>query len=177
MTTQALAINFLHSASDAVSSAWETAQKCVGVQQNASTTEKVVRVYNATVATLVTAAWVNEIGNAVVNYESSPGSYEGIWRVMMICFATGEYLSDAAFHAVASQVSENSSTELKVAAVSLDLFRLGLIGKLELAQSPFSTIPAFLNYTDIFNHVVNIAYNTGQLSKIEQLFCEKAHKK
>lgn len=167
MGTQSLTDNIYYSVRNAASAGWEIAQSCVGVRQNASTTEKVYRIYNASVAALVAAGWAYEIGSSVLDISSTSGPYESAWKAITIFLATGEYLSDAAFHAIASQVSESSSTEFKAATIALDILRLGIIGKLQMTQSPLSTIPPALNYTDIFNHLGNIAYNTGLIS----LFC------
>lgn len=171
---QSITENFYRAATDVASSVWEKAQQCVGVRKDATTTEKTIRVYNAAVATLVTLGWAHKIANEIINLESTSDPYQTVWDISMIALATGEYLSDVAFHVVASKISENSSTEAKVAATALDILRLGIIGKLAITQPPLSTIPTVLNYTDIANHLANIGFNTGQLQKIENLFATES---
>jgi hypothetical protein len=144
---------------DAMSQLWNQTLKIVRVRQDASTTEKVVRVYNAVVAASVLGGYAYQL--IAGDTPSDP-----LANFVVTFITTGEYLSDVAFHAIQSQISETSPTYVKAAGIALDAIRMNIINDLYFTSPSFSTIPGVLNTFDFFvNHPLNIAYNSGLLQK------------
>ena len=136
---------------------WNKTLQFIRVRQDASTTEKVIRVYNAFVAASVFGGYA---------YKLIAEDCSSAYPLM-----TGEYLLDVAFHVIQSQISETSPTYLKVAGIALNAIRMDIINDLYFNCPNDSTIPDVLNTIDFYvNHPLNISFNTGILQKVVNYF-------